>query len=85
MNQRVGVRGSVRFMAGDSLPLVLADKVQLVGDATLEPAPALVATPPEPAIEPQTLEATAQLKPVQPVRVQPPQAVAPVAHTTRVA
>jgi hypothetical protein len=38
LSQRVGVRGSVRFMDGDTLPLILAQSVQAVGDPVAQPA-----------------------------------------------
>ncbi len=52
LNQRVGVRGSVRSVAGDPLPLILAQTVQAVGDPAAQPARPLAAKPPANTSEP---------------------------------
>lgn len=81
LGQRVGVRGSVRFMAGDSLPLVLADKMQPVGEPGAEPVQEVAAEAPETEIEP-----VAATEPEEKLEwVRPAQALEPVARTTRVA
>lgn len=46
LSQRVGVRGSVRFMDGDPLPLIVAQAVQAVGDPVVQPAESLAVKPP---------------------------------------
>jgi hypothetical protein len=70
VNQRVGVRGSVRAIDGDPMPLIMARAVRAVGDPA---PPATAATAATPSNKPATQTAAA----AQPVQQ--------AAHTNRVA
>ncbi len=85
LNQRVGVRGSVRFIAGDPLPLIVAGSVQPVGDPAPQPAESLAAQPPakqpKPRVTPQPVRQATHSRRV-PQRSQPRLAEVPASEPT---